>query len=100
MKTNNPLVILLTLWLALLSVPTPAQQSGTSTSAHTHHARHHSKHAAKRTVAKKSIRVWVNTNSGVYHYPGMRWYGRTKSGEFMTEDEARKRGYRPTENGQ
>ena len=21
--------------------------------------------------------VWVNTRSGIYHYPGKRWYGRT-----------------------
>jgi hypothetical protein len=26
------------------------------------------------------VTVWVNTRSGVYHYPGTRWYGNTKSG--------------------
>ena len=24
--------------------------------------------------------VWVNTESGVYHKPGTRWYGKTKTG--------------------
>jgi hypothetical protein len=43
---------------------------------------------------KLLTKVWVNTNSGVYHCPGSRSYGKTKRGEFMTEGEARSRGYR------
>ena len=39
-------------------------------------------------------KVWVNTKSGVYHKEGDRWYGRTKEGKYMTEDEANKAGYR------
>jgi hypothetical protein len=42
-----------------------------------------------------STRVWVNTKSGVYHCPGTRWYGATKSGEYMTESQARAAGDRP-----
>ena len=41
------------------------------------------------------VKVWVNTNSGVYHCPGTRWYGNTKHGEYMTQREAQKKGYRP-----
>lgn len=41
------------------------------------------------------VMVWVNTNSGVYHCPNTRWYGNTKSGRFMTQDEAQAKGYRP-----
>src|ERR1044072_6792609 len=41
------------------------------------------------------VKVWVNTNSGVYHCPGTRWYGKTKSGQFMTQREAQAKGYRP-----
>lgn len=40
-------------------------------------------------------RVWVNTNSGVYHCPGTRWYGRTKEGLYMTQREAVAKGNRP-----
>jgi endonuclease YncB( thermonuclease family) len=40
-------------------------------------------------------RVWVNTNSGVYHCPGTRWYGRTKEGDFMAQRVAREKGFRP-----
>lgn len=39
--------------------------------------------------------VWVNLSSRVYHCPGGEHYGRTKRGEYLTEPEARKRGYRP-----
>jgi competence protein ComEA len=38
--------------------------------------------------------VWVNTASGVYHYEGDQWYGNTKEGKYMTEQDAIKAGYR------
>ena len=41
-----------------------------------------------------SGRVWVNTDTGVYHREGSQWYGKTKAGKYMTEAEARKAGYR------
>ena len=37
--------------------------------------------------------VWVNTASGVYHREGDQWYGKTKDGKFMSEDEAKKAGF-------
>jgi len=33
-------------------------------------------------------KVWLNTNSGVYHCPGTRYYGNTKRGNFLTQEEA------------
>jgi hypothetical protein len=44
--------------------------------------------------------VWVNTNSGIYHYEGERWFGRTSDGEFEREKQAEREGDRATENGQ
>ena len=44
-------------------------------------------------AAKASGKVWVNTESGVYHKDG-RWYGKTKAGKFMTEAEAKASGYK------
>jgi cytoskeletal protein RodZ len=38
--------------------------------------------------------VWVNTDSGIYHKPGTRWYGKTKQGKYMTEADAVKAGYK------
>jgi len=44
-------------------------------------------------AAKFSGKVWVNLDSGIYHKGG-RWYGKTKSGKFMTEAEAKAAGYK------
>jgi hypothetical protein len=44
-------------------------------------------------AAKASGKVWVNTETGVYHKGGQ-WYGATKQGKFMTEHEAIGAGYR------
>jgi hypothetical protein len=51
--------------------------------------------APNQELGNQSIRVWVNTNSGVYHCPGTRWYGRTKEGVFITQREALEKGNRP-----
>ena len=37
-------------------------------------------------------KVWVNTNSSVYHCFGDRYYGRTANGRYMTEASARSAG--------
>lgn len=42
-----------------------------------------------------SVTVWVNTNSGVYHCPGTRWYGSTKEGKYMSQGQAQANGFRP-----
>src|SRR5262249_7615350 len=44
--------------------------------------------------AKAKGLVWVNTDSKVYHKDD-RLYGKNKQGKFMTEDDAKKAGYRP-----
>jgi len=50
---------------------------------------------ATQSAGNPTVKVWVNTNSGVYHCPGTRWYGTTKQGEFMSQQQAQRKGYRP-----
>jgi len=44
------------------------------------------------------VKVWVNTRSGTYHCAGTTWYGNTQEGEYMTQQEAQDKGYRPAAN--
>src|SRR5262249_16625054 len=50
------------------------------------------------TNAKAKGMVWVNTESKVYHKDG-KYYGKTKAGKFMTEDDAKKAGYHAAKSG-
>jgi len=53
--------------------------------------------AEAKTPPRKGM-VWVNTDSGIYHKEGSRWYGKTKTGKWMTEEEAVKEGHRAAKN--
>jgi hypothetical protein len=39
--------------------------------------------------------VWVNTETGVYHREGSLFYGTTRKGKYMTEQDAKQAGYKP-----
>jgi hypothetical protein len=68
--------------------------SGASTAAPTTTAKASSAPSTQEiAAAKASGKVWVNTETRVYHKGG-RWYGKTKQGKFMTEAEAKAAGYK------
>lgn len=68
--------------IALVSSPAPFPRAFAATS-------------FQQPAGNPNTRVWVNTDSGVYHCPGTRWYGNTKYGKFMTQKAAQANGYRP-----
>ena len=55
---------------------------------------------AAQAHCPSDVVVWLNTNSGIYHERGMRWYGRTKHGAYVCRKEADSDGDRDTRNGQ
>jgi hypothetical protein len=48
--------------------------------------------AAQQAPGAAPDKVWVNLSTHVYHCPNDRYYGRTKSGKYMTEPEAKAAG--------
>ncbi|HEY0381471.1 MAG TPA: hypothetical protein VGC72_04680 [Candidatus Elarobacter sp.] len=43
---------------------------------------------AARAQCPRDQVVWLNTNSGIYHEGGLRWYGRTKFGAYVSRKKA------------
>lgn len=51
-----------------------------------------------RPAPRKGM-VWVNTETKVDHFEGDRWYGKTREGKYMSEQEAINAGYRASKTG-
>ena len=54
---------------------------------------------AGAAAESSATQVWVNTSSGKYFWPSQQWYGKTKRGEYMSEAEAIRNGYRAAKGG-
>ena len=54
--------------------------------------------AAKAAAGGGAGKVWANADSKVYHCQGDRYYGTTKSGEYLTVADAKAKGFNPAKN--
>lgn len=55
---------------------------------------------AAQKHSPRDVVVWLNIPSGINHYKGERWYGRTRHGAYACEQEAIAAGDRASENSQ
>jgi competence protein ComEA len=78
---------------AQASASNPPAASGPSTSKSASSSTSSSEMAPYQAPPRAGM-VWVNTSTKVYHYQGDPWYGRTKEGKYMTEQEAIAAGFR------
>jgi cytoskeletal protein RodZ len=79
------------------SAPAASSTSSTAASTTASHSSKSSSTVQAQTPPSPGM-VWVNTNSGVYHKSGSKWYGKTKEGKWMTEQDATKAGYKAAKN--
>lgn len=83
-----------TLAAALLAFATglPAQTPGNNPQTPPPANAHAGKAPMQQAAGGGPDKVWVNTNSNVYHCPGDRYYGKTAHGRYMTESAAKSAG--------
>ncbi len=77
--------------------PTITQQSGVA-SADSRASTATRTSASSRSGNATTPTVWVNTDTKTYHTEGSKYYGKTKHGRFMSEEDAKKQGFKRASN--
>lgn len=94
---------LITVVVALVAIPVLAQGKAAgkkeAAKAEKGQAAEKGKAKAEGQTPPKPGMVWANTQSKVYHKEGGRYYGKTKNGQWMTEEDAIKAGYKEAGQG-
>ena len=97
-----------TLPLQALTVPNPMDTTGSETATLTpasnarqidlpaSRAKRAGGGSTSTTAGQSAGRVWVNIASRTYHCAGTRYYGKTKVGAYMSEEQARAQGNYPS----
>ncbi|MDB5094374.1 MAG: hypothetical protein JWO85_2475 [Candidatus Eremiobacteraeota bacterium] len=93
------ILVAVLLLVALPGTSLAAHRQPPSSTASTSLVQFRTEGAAQAHCPKDEV-VWLNTNSGIFHEKGMRWYGRTKHGAYVCRKEADAAGDRDTRNGQ
>ncbi|HEV2485608.1 MAG TPA: signal peptide protein [Terracidiphilus sp.] len=77
---------------ATTAATTTAQHAAATTTAATAPATKAAASALPQAPGGGPGMVWLNTASNVYHCSGSTYYGKTKAGAYMTEDQAKAKG--------
>ena len=96
MKTPKITAALLGLMLCAASqaaTPAAADAPKAAASSATHAKRTMPTPAATAAPGGGPGLVWVGDGSKAYHCPDDRWYGKTKSGTYMSETDAKTKGF-------